>query len=160
MVGSHESGIEAASEDLYDQGLTIITGKKNQIGFGPILAFWKSLSRKVIVMNSAEHDQRVAEISHLPHLLSVCLIQTPAQASLEIAAAGFRDTTRLAAGPDSVWTPIFIQNRKALLRSIKAFKSNLDQFETLLRSNQAKKVAAALRGASLRRERLSQSTKP
>lgn len=159
MVGSHEQGIEHARADLYQDGLTIVTAKKNQQGLKPVAAFWKALSKQVRIMSPAEHDQKVAEISHLPHLISVCLMQTPSNNALEIAASGFRDATRLAAGPESVWAPIFTQNRKALLKAIRSFKSNINQFESMVKLDQSSKISQVLKKSALRRNQLSPSKK-
>ncbi len=155
MVGSHEKGIESARADLYSKGITILTGTQNQTGFKKVSEFWRSLSNKVLVMSPVQHDEKVAEISHLPHLLSVCLAETPADASYAIAGTGFRDTSRLAQGDASVWTPIFLQNKKAVLAALRSFHSNLDHFEKALKSQSPAKLNKILKQASSRRRALS-----
>ena len=159
MVGSHEQGIEHARADLYDEGLTIVTARRSQKGFNAVFAFWKALSKQVRVMSPAEHDDRVAQISHLPHLISVCLMQTPDAGALAIAAAGFRDTTRLAAGPETVWAPIFSQNRKALSKAIKLFKQNLEQFESNLKLARLQEISQSLEKAAFRRRQIFSSSR-
>ncbi len=158
MVGSHEQGIEHARADLYDEGLTVVAAKRSQKGFNAVVAFWRAISKQVRVMTPSQHDDRVAQISHLPHLLSVCLMQTPDAAALSIAAAGFRDTTRLAAGPESVWAPIFSQNQKAVRKAIKMFKLNLEHFESNLKSHRLNKVSQSLKNAAVRRNKVFSSS--
>ena len=155
MVGSHEKGIEAAHANLYGRGITIITGTKNQPGFQKVSAFWKALSGKVMVMSPQQHDEKISEISHLPHLISVCLAETPSGAAYAVAGTGFRDTTRLAQGDASVWAPIFFQNKKAVLASIRSFYNNLSHFETVLKSKNSSKLIQLLKRASIRRRALS-----
>ena len=53
---------------------------------------------------AAEHDRIVAMVSHLPHLLAATLAKTAGvgeelhPGTLNLAAGGFRDTTRIAMG--------------------------------------------------------------
>ena len=154
MVGSHERGIEAARPNLYENGLTLITGKKNKTGFDTVCFFWKKISREVKVLPPSEHNALVAQISHLSHLLSVCLAQTPTADAYAIAGAGFKDTTRLAEGDASVWAPIFQQNKAEVLKAIRAFNSNLAQFESALKSKNPARLIKLLKQAAERRATL------
>jgi len=151
MVGSHERGIEAARPNLYENGLTLITGKKNKAGFDTVYFFWKKISRDVRVLPPSEHNALVAQISHLSHLLSVCLAQTPTAEAYAIAGAGFKDTTRLAEGDASVWAPIFQQNKGEVLKAIRSFNSNLNQFESALKSKNPAHLVKLLKQAAVRR---------
>jgi len=154
MVGSHERGINAAKPDLYKNGLTLITGEKKQSGFSAVHYFWKKTSRQIQVMSPLRHNALVAQISHLSHLLSVCLAQTPVADAYAIAGAGFRDTTRLAEGDASVWAPIFQQNKAEVLKAIRSFNSNLNQFEAALKSNKPARLVKLLKQAATRRSAL------
>lgn len=159
MVGSHEQGIEAARSDLYDLGLTIITAAQNQNGFTEVKKFWSKIGKKTLVIDSVKHDLWVAEISHLPHLLATCLMLTASRTSLQIASSGFRDMTRLAEGPSSVWQPILSENKKAALRALQSFKSNLKQLEASLKSSKPQKIASFLSQAARQRQALFPSKK-
>ncbi len=154
MVGSHERGIEAARPNLYENGLTLITGKKSKAGFDTVCFFWKKISREVRVLPPSEHNALVAQISHLSHLLSVCLAQTPTAEAYAIAGAGFKDTTRLAEGDASVWAPIFQQNKREVLKAVRSFNSNLDQFEAALKSKNPARLVNLLKRAASRRSTL------
>ena len=70
-----------------------------------------------------KHDEVVAHISHLPHLLASTLCsylanQTPALG--ELSHSGLRDTTRAAGDPD-LWQQILQQNTE-VLRAMKVMK--------------------------------------
>lgn len=145
MVGSHEKGIRAARSNLYDQGLTVITPSHDQAAFRAVKAFWEKVSRKVVCLDAKEHDRRVALVSHLPHLLSVCLLGAVGfDKARDISSTGFRDMTRLAKGDPSIWAPIFIQNREAVLEAIELFQSNLMQFRSSLIKISEKRLAKIL----------------
>ena len=73
---------------------------------------------QVLVMSPERHDELVAVVSHVPHLTAATLMQVAANHAeqqrnlLRLAAGGFRDMTRVAAGQPSIWPAICTQNRK------------------------------------------------
>ncbi len=130
MVGSHDRGIKAASPDLYDGGLILITkdaGTSAQ-SLRQACWFWRRFSRHVTILGPKLHDELVGQVSHLPHAVAVCLVHAIAPAALKFAAAGFCDTTRVAASDPSIWQPIFKANRKVLLASLRRFGASLSRF--------------------------------
>jgi prephenate dehydrogenase len=68
-------------------------------------------------MGAKEHDQAVALTSHLPQIISSLLAIQLAQGSpstLDLAGAGLRDTTRIAASSPALWQEIIVANSAAL----------------------------------------------
>ena len=66
----------------------------------------------------AEHDAALAQSSHLPHVLaSLCATQLHAD-HIGLAATGFRDTSRVAAGSAELWRDILTGNREQVLHGI------------------------------------------
>ena len=63
-----------------------------------------SLGANVVELPAARHDDLVAMVSHVPHLTAATLMNLAADTALEhatllrLAAGGFRDMTRIAAG--------------------------------------------------------------
>jgi prephenate dehydrogenase len=107
-----------------------------------------------------EHDEIVALVSHLPHLLAAALVnathaQSPAAA--DFCGNGFRDTTRVASGPPAMWAEIFEQNREPLKKSVNAMIEKLREFVTLLDSANPRDLRAVeqfLADAKTERDRL------
>ena len=67
------------------------------------------------------HDGMVAGVSHLPYIASIALMQTAAlnpawDDASRLAANGFRDTTRLAAGSPAMHRDICLTNSEAITR--------------------------------------------
>jgi prephenate dehydrogenase len=155
MVGSHERGIDFASPGLYKEGTVILTrdSKTNRRSFQQAKYFWSRLSKKTVVLDPRAHDQFTAEISHLPHALVASLVRSVSTKSLSLAAAGFRDTTRVAASDISIWQPIFQLNRRQFLLAMTRFEKELKHFKTILRSGDP----AALNRYLLRAQRIRQS---
>ena len=156
LAGSEKRGPEHADADLFQNRLTIVTqtSATNPSTLARTAAFWQALGSHIRVMDPEEHDQALARTSHLPHLVAAALagILTPELQGL--AASGFRDTTRVAAGDPSLWTGVFAQNRLAVLDALRQLEDCLSQFrEALTAQNwsavgdllaQAKKVRDAL----------------
>ena len=82
---------------------------------------------RIVTMTAHDHDLATAAISHLPHALAVLIVQSAAAqtGALDVAAGGFRDTTRVASGDVQVWQDIFTTNRAALVAKMDAFLHNL-----------------------------------
>jgi prephenate dehydrogenase len=118
MAGSEQTGIEAARGDLFQGAACALTndGERSEDEVAALADFWGLLGCRVTVMAAADHDRAVARISHLPHAMAVAT----AAAGLRfpddglLAAGGFRDTTRVAAGDPAMWAEIMMENRKAL----------------------------------------------
>ena len=50
----------------------------------------------------------------------------------DMAGSGFESTVRLAKSSPQMWTPIFKQNKKHVLKSLEEYIANLSQFRDLL----------------------------
>lgn len=159
MAGSEQAGFEAARGDLFQGAICIVTSEpeKREPEVLAVEEFWKCLGCQVRRMTPDEHDARVAWISHLPHLLAAGLVnavQENAPEALELCGNGFRDTTRVAAGPAEMWTEIFRHNREALRDSAEAMIEKLREFATLLDGFDEAGVRARLSAARDVRDRL------
>ena len=106
-----------------------------------------------MVMDAREHDNLVAGISHLPMLLSAALTSVTTsssswQAMSRLAASGYRDLTRLAAGSPKVNSDICITNKEAIVSWIDQFIDELEEYRALVGAGDERlqhKLAAANR---------------
>jgi prephenate dehydrogenase len=99
------------------------------------------MGARVRVTPAAEHDRALALVSHLPQLASGALAATvealpDADALKGLAGAGFRDVTRLAASPWSVWRDILATNSSEIADALDAFVSKLSAVRDELRGGQ------------------------
>jgi prephenate dehydrogenase len=62
----------------------------------------------------------------------------------DLTATGFRDTTRIAGGDPEMWTPIFQQNRAAVLAALGHFEQRLQQFRAALTKEDAAQIDGLL----------------
>lgn len=130
MAGSHEKGVEHARVDLFDGACCVVTPlpSSSAAAVERISAFWQTLGARVIRRSPAAHDDEVAWVSHVPHLLAFAfahaLRSAPAQVG-EMAGTGFRDFTRIARSDAELWGEILASNTKALVRPLEAFRDSL-----------------------------------
>lgn len=159
MAGSEQTGLAAARPDLFDGAVCIVTPDESSDpgAVNGISEFWTLLGCHVRALPPAEHDEIVALVSHLPHLLAATLVnlvcsQNPN--SLNFCGNGFRDTTRVASGPPGMWREIFSTNRMALKKSIEAMIGKLREVEALLDTDDERGMTQFLEEAKTGRDRL------
>jgi prephenate dehydrogenase len=149
MAGSNLSGFAVSRADLF-RGATIIltpTDRTSPDAVKRVTEFWEAAGGRVVTMDPATHDRAVAAISHLPHLVADALVDAVVRMDpqfLEVAARGFKDTTRIAASSPTVWREIFEENRDALAEAVAVFRAALGDLESVLRSGDRVRIEGEL----------------
>ena len=77
------------------------------------------------VISPDDHDRLVAQISHLPQLISDILAAHTAS-NYDFAGPGLKSMTRLAASPASVWRDIF-KTSGFLPHEVRSFMNRLSE---------------------------------
>jgi prephenate dehydrogenase len=153
MAGSDVRGVANASADLFAAATCIITPSSKT---PPTLrrrasGLWKSLGMKTIEMSPARHDQVVARISHLPHLLSAALMLLPKDDDLAAAAGGFKDMTRISGGDVEMWRGILLTNKQNILAALDAYEKRLRETRRIIAAADVSAIERNLIKAQLRR---------
>jgi prephenate dehydrogenase len=132
MTGSERSGVEAARADLYDACVWPLTPTASTTAEATARLSWMIglLGATPLLLDPTEHDAAVALISHLPRIAASGLVLAAAQSASwpvarELAAGGFRDTTRVASGDPAMLLDICGANTAALLTSLDAYIETL-----------------------------------
>ncbi len=129
MTGSEKSGLDNATDHLFENAYYIITPTKEVSSdrVEQFRAFTLSLKAIPLILDPQEHDYITAAISHLPHVIAACLVNTvhDLDSSREymrtIAAGGFRDITRIASSSPSMWESICVENNPNISKVMDAF---------------------------------------
>jgi prephenate dehydrogenase len=161
MAGSEQSGYAHARVDLFDGATVIVTpgDASEPAAVKTIVALWEALGAgRVVTLAPDAHDRAVAAISHLPHLVAFALVDAVERfepGAFDVAARGFRDTTRIAAADPTMWEEIFLANREAMAASLAAFREALADLEHLVARGDRVALRAAIARIKARREALS-----
>lgn len=149
IAGSEKSGVEYATATLFDGKCIIITPDDNtsQEHLSRAEQFWQLVGGRTVNLSPAEHDNCLASVSHLPHLVSSLLASNTDPKSAPLVGSGWKDMTRVAAGDPEMWTAICQHNRPAILDQLDAFSNHLQQLRDLLASGDDEKLQAWLQKA-------------
>lgn len=123
MAGSELEGVEGARADLFEGATWVLTPVEgtDDAAFAEIRAVVSAFGAEVVAIPPDRHDAMVAVVSHVPHLTAATLMRiaderaTEHRALLRLAAGGFRDMTRIAAGHPGIWPDICAENREAIV---------------------------------------------
>ena len=156
IAGSEQTGVLSSDAGLFDGTICIITPtlSTDKKVLKKIKSFWRNIGAEVKVMSPELHDDIVADISHLPHILAYTLCDTVSSKELKMAGTGFKDTTRIAKSSPRMWEEIFIQNQKSLLKSVTAFQKSLNVFKNDIIKERRTSLSKKLIRAKRKREML------
>lgn len=140
MCGKETAGFEAAEPGLYVDAPWVLTPLPRTDPAAVHLATELALAVRArpLVMEAKRHDKLVAAISHLPFLVASATVGAVAHTGEEdgevwnLAAGGFRDTTRVAASDTRMFLDILMTNRDTVLAQLEVFDAEIAALRTLL----------------------------
>jgi prephenate dehydrogenase len=133
LAGSHESGWEHADAELFQDRVCVVTPlTADETSGTSIPQFWEQLGMRMVVMSPEAHDRAVAATSHVPHVVAAGLASLLEQGQFPLAATGFLDTTRIAAGDPDLWTAILVNNARPVSEQLARLLERLDELRGAL----------------------------
>jgi prephenate dehydrogenase len=162
MAGSELEGVDGARADLFEGATWVLTPVEgtDDSAYAAVRAVITSFGAEVVSIPPERHDSMVAVVSHVPHLTAATLMQladeraTEHRALLRLAAGGFRDMTRIAAGHPGIWPDICAENQTAILdeldrlvdalTEVRDIVSKGDRGELITRLERARSARVAL----------------
>ena len=158
MAGREDSGIEAADVGLFD-GCTycLVLGERTSPeSLQWMTDFVQGIGARPLVINPSEHDEFVAGVSHLPFFVAAALVSATSGSSgwsqmSQLAAGGYRDTTRLASQNPQLGRDMCVTNQKNILWWIDNFSQELGRFREVIATD-PKAVEGMLMSARQARE--------
>lgn len=153
IAGTEFSGPQAAIYDLFTDKVNIICEQhlsgKDMVDRASKL--FESLKMRNVYMESAKkHDKHIAYVSHLSHISSFMLgktvleIEKDEKSIFNMAGSGFASTVRLAKSNPETWTPIFLQNKESILKSLNEYIKNLNEFKQIIENESVEDVYAIM----------------
>ena len=162
MAGSELRGLEGARADLF-QGCTWVLSPTDATPvdvYTRLHGYLREIGANVVAVSPGDHDRLVALVSHVPHLLAGALMNQAAAAAredavlLQLAAGGFRDITRIAAGDPAIWPDILFENRDAVTAALVGLEGRLAELRRALEDDDRSQLEENLTSASLARRQL------
>lgn len=123
MAGSEQEGVDGSDPEMFEGATWVLTPEPHTdpVAFATVRSLVSQLGANVVELPAARHDDMVALVSHVPHLTAATLMNLAADTATEhatllrLAAGGFRDMTRIAAGEASIWPDVCSENRDGIL---------------------------------------------
>ncbi|NYS22243.1 prephenate dehydrogenase/arogenate dehydrogenase family protein [Leuconostoc sp. DB-1] len=159
MAGTHRSGVEWANEKLYQDvpyfliSSSISNARRLQEILEPIAAKFMPISVK-------KHDELMAVISDIPHIMSFALMNTATNqlgdstTFGQYVAGGFKDMTRIAESDPKLWTDVLLSNKEAILTSQSLIIEQLQLFSQAIEDNDASTLMTLISSAQESRKNL------
>ena len=154
LAGSEKGGVEFADGDLF-RGRQVVLTPGESTGENVVRKLsrmWEAVGAKRVMMTAGEHDAALARTSHLPHLLASALAASTDTSLLPLAASGWCDTTRIAAGGIDLWRQILLENRKPVLDALQDLSNHLDQWKTALEMASEEQLTELLQSGKQQRD--------
>jgi prephenate dehydrogenase len=162
MAGSEQIGLHGADADLFEGAVWVLapTVATNLESFDRIKSVVMGLGADVLVLSAEDHDRLVAVVSHVPHLVAATLMNAASAgaeqdgALLRLAAGGFRDMTRVAAGHAGIWPDICAENAPAIVNALDALMGDLSAIRDKVAAQDRAGLLDVLQDASAARRNL------
>jgi prephenate dehydrogenase len=148
MAGREVGGAESARADLFLSRSWIIT-PDTQTDFDAVAkvkSLIQLLGATCVELDAASHDAAVARVSHLPQIAATLVagsLHGVAPEWLDLAGAGLRDTTRIAASDENLWKEIISSNSKEIKGLLTALHNDLGAMIDAV--NDQEKISAIMR---------------
>jgi prephenate dehydrogenase len=155
MAGSEQEGPNGADPDLFTGATWVLTPTERTAPdvFTAVQAVVSSLGADVVALAPERHDELVAVISHVPHLTAATLMGLAAEEPLDhaalmrLAAGGFRDMTRIAAGSPAIWPDICRDNAGAIVPVLDRLIERLGEVRRIVADSDREALTAMLERA-------------
>ena len=165
MTGKETSGYDSSDELLFENSVYVISdASKNENKLNELVDIIRLMGARVRFLDPFLHDKVISNVSHLPQLLAVSLVNTAAGTGdkinyLDFAAGGFRDMTRIASSGFGIWESVLKMNKEEIIASIKMLRDNLNTIEDNLNADNYTAIEALFEKARKRRDEIPKNAK-
>jgi prephenate dehydrogenase len=160
IAGTELSGAAAAFPDLF-RGRNVILTTQAGTRAGAIALVrraWEACGARIVRLDARAHDEILAAVSHLPHVIAFALVnmlagqRNPAQL-FGLSAGGLRDTVRIAGSSPEMWADICVANREALLAALEGYENELEETRAAIERADAQELRRLFSRARAAREK-------
>ncbi|MBE7040183.1 MAG: prephenate dehydrogenase [Ruminococcaceae bacterium] len=149
MAGREFSGFNYSKKNLFTGASMILVPRDcTDITFlESIKKIWVSIGfARIQITTPDEHDRIIAFTSQLAHVVSSAYIKSPTATQHKGFSAGsYKDMTRVAKLNETMWTELFLSNKKALTQEIDDLIKRLSEYSNAIKSGDDKTLSTLLR---------------
>ncbi len=162
MAGSEQEGVEGADPAMFLGATWVLTptARTSAEDYTALRSLIGEIGAEVVAVEPTAHDELVAVVSHVPHLAAGTLMRLASGRAVEhatllrLAAGGFRDMTRIAAGNPGIWPDICASNRDAIVATLDAYIESLGEVRDVVARGDRNSLAHMLTEAMVARRAL------
>ena len=162
ICGSEGSGVAHARADLFEGATYFLTptAETRPALYERLHGLVSAIGARPSAIDAAAHDDLMAMVSHLPHVLAATLIHQAAETApkgreaLRSAGPSFADLTRVAGANPPLWADILLANSGSVVGAIRDQVGRLEGFADALASGDRTWLQSYIEGAGAGRERL------
>lgn len=160
VAGTEKSGATAAFPELFRARNVILAPQRETDASATRLVqrAWETCGARVVRLDAAGHDEVLAAVSHLPHVIAFALVnmlaarRNPARL-FGLSAGGLRDTVRIAGSSPEMWADICVANRDALLAALEDYENKLEETRAAIAAADAAQLRRLFQQARSAREK-------
>lgn len=157
MSGSEKEGVFNYKSVSFNKSNFIIVDNSNSseakqwvISLAEEMGF-----NNIKTLSPSEHDEIIAYVSQLPHVLSSALINSSDNKDISpYIGNSFKDLTRISDINSKMWSELFILNRDELIKKIEQFKRELDKMEEAIEKEDRNVLEGLLNNSTSKKREL------
>lgn len=147
MAGSEKTGYSNSCAAIIENAYYIITSDSStpKEKIETLKKVTSSIGSLPISVDYHKHDEYVAAISHVPHIVAVSLVNMVRENDDDgvmklIAAGGFKDITRIGSSSPEMWENICLNNKTAILDYLEKFRDKIDLAYEYISNNDGESI--------------------
>ena len=152
MVGSEKSGVKSNRKDMYRNKVVFILDKDraSKRSFLILKNFWESIGSVTHEIDSKTHDLLMSQTSHIAHLMSYIFVKSIPQSILNenlplLLGGGIKEHIRLSKSNPQMWTDIFLNNKKNILKTLNRIQKNTAIIKSMIQASSETEIKSLLK---------------
>ncbi len=151
MAGHPIGGRRHASPDLFrDRRWVVCEGLAEARAVARVRGALEALGAVPVALSPQAHDEAMAWVSHVPHILANAL-DARAHRHSAVAGPSYASSTRVAGGPPAVWRDIFAANADQLATALRTLSDDMEKIADGLEAGDTELLEGLLVEARKRR---------
>lgn len=160
IAGNEHSGAAHADPELLRGAPCVLTpvATTDPATLARVRRLWEAAGMRVVEMSPAAHDEWLALLSHLPHVVAFGLTGLVAgedggarPEAVALAGPSFRGATRVAVSSPEMWRDILLANRTAVKAVLRRFQAGLDEIGAAVERGDGAAIEEIVASAGARR---------